>query len=244
MHLGSGSRCPTLTADRASGRRAVRGVGIAPSPSASIGANRSGLHRGSRLDSTTGAAWSLLGRRRAQRPMPLVRISRQLLRHHGRGVLLSEFETGGGCRTLYLSDPVPVGAGRGGAQAHRRREEHRAARVWRNEANLTFTSTMGTPLEPEVFGKSVPRISRSVGASKDASSWPRCGKRCGGGPAGVRPFGCTFGCKRTANRLTTPCPRIQWASRVRHLGDYTSPVQDVAVRVFRLRQVSIGCGHW
>jgi integrase len=92
--------------------------------------------------------------------MPLVRIRRQLLRHQGQGVLLSEVKTAGSRRTLYLSRPVVEAL-----RAHRARQEaeRTTAGVWRNPADLVFTSTVGTPLDPDVFGKSVPRICEAAG---------------------------------------------------------------------------------
>ena len=92
--------------------------------------------------------------------MPLVRVRRQLLRHHGKGVLLSELKTAGSRRTLHLSEPV-VQVLR--AHQSRQDDERTSARVWRNPAGLVFTSTIGTPLDPEVFGKSVPRICKEAG---------------------------------------------------------------------------------
>ena len=61
---------------------------------------------------------------------------------------------------MHLSEPVVEAL-----RAHRARqeEERRTARAWRNEANLVFTSTIGTPLDSEVFGKSVPRICKAAG---------------------------------------------------------------------------------
>lgn len=61
-----------------------------------------GLRRGELL----GISW---GDVELDGPMQLVRIRRQLLRHQGQGVLLSELKTAGSRRTLYLSKPV-VGA--------------------------------------------------------------------------------------------------------------------------------------
>jgi len=112
-----------------------------------------GLRRGELL----GLSWSDL---ELDGPMPLVRIRRQLLRHQGQGVLLSELKTAGSRRTLHLSEPVVQAL-----RAHRSRqeEERMTARVWRNPAALVFTSTIGTPLDPDVFGKSVPRICKEAG---------------------------------------------------------------------------------
>jgi integrase len=112
-----------------------------------------GLRRGELL----GLSWADL---ELDGPMPLMRVRRQLLRHQGKGVLLSELKTAGSRRTLHLSEPVVEAL-----RAHRSRqeEERMTARVWRNQADLVFTSTIGTPLDPEVFGKSVPRLCKAAG---------------------------------------------------------------------------------
>lgn len=93
-------------------------------------------------------------------PMPRVRIRRQLLRHGGQGVLLAELKTAGSRRTLHLSPPVVAHL-----RAHRTRQaqEERTTRIWRNSAHLVFTSTIGTPLDPEAFGRTVPRICKRAG---------------------------------------------------------------------------------
>jgi integrase len=93
-------------------------------------------------------------------PMPIVRVRRQLLRHDGQGVLLADLKTAGSRRRLHLSAPVVDHL-----EAHRDRQdkEDRSARIWRNDANLVFTSTIGTPLDPEAFGRTVPRICERAG---------------------------------------------------------------------------------
>ena len=93
-------------------------------------------------------------------PMPLIRVRRQLLRHDGQGVLLADLKTAGSRRTLHLSAPVV-----NHLEAHRilQAQEIRSARIWRNDANLVFTSTIGTPLDPEAFGRTVPRICKRAG---------------------------------------------------------------------------------
>jgi integrase len=91
--------------------------------------------------------------------MPLVRIRQQLLRHGGQGVLLADLKTAGS-RTLHLSQPL-VDLLR--TRRVRRGAEEQAARIWRNPANLVFTSTIGTPLDPEAFGRTVPRICERAG---------------------------------------------------------------------------------
>ncbi len=77
--------------------------------------------------------------------MPLVRIRRQLLRHSGQGVLLADLKTAGSRRTLHLSQPLVDLL-----RVHRARQnaEEQAARIWRNPANLVFTSTIGPRSTP------------------------------------------------------------------------------------------------
>ena len=112
-----------------------------------------GLRRGELL----GISWEDLN---LDGPMPLVRIRRQLLRHSGQGVLLADLKTAGSRRTLHLSQPL-VDLLR--VHQARQHAEEPAARVWRNSSNLVFTSTIGTPLDPEAFGRTVPRICKRAG---------------------------------------------------------------------------------
>jgi integrase len=93
-------------------------------------------------------------------PMPLVQIRRQLLRHSGQGVPLADLKTAGSRRTLHLSQPL-VDILRGHRFFHD--TEQQAARIWRNSANLVCTSTIGTPLDPGAFGRTVPRICKRAG---------------------------------------------------------------------------------
>jgi len=78
----------------------------------------------------------------------------------GRGVLLADLKTAGSRRTLHLSQPLVELL-----RVHRARQnaEEQAARTWRNPANLVFTSTIGTPLDPKAFGRTVPRICKRAG---------------------------------------------------------------------------------
>ncbi len=112
-----------------------------------------GLRRGELL----GVSWDDL---KLDGPMPVVRIRRQLLRHSGQGVLLADLKTAGSRRTLHLSQPLVDLL-----RVHRARQdaEKQAARIWRNPSNLVFTSTIGTPLDPEAFGRTVPRICKRAG---------------------------------------------------------------------------------
>ena len=90
----------------------------------------------------------------------LVHVRQQLLRDH-QGVRLAELKTAGSRRSLPLARPAIEALER-----HRVRQEAeevvRGAR-WRNDAELIFTSTVGTPLDPEAFGRTVPRITKSAG---------------------------------------------------------------------------------
>ncbi len=112
-----------------------------------------GLRRGELL----GISWDDV---ELEGTMPLVRIRRQLLRHSGQGVLLADLKTAGSRRTLHLSQPIVDLL-----RVHRTRQtkEERASRIWQNSANLVFTSTIGTPLDPEAFGRTVPRICKKAG---------------------------------------------------------------------------------
>jgi integrase len=90
----------------------------------------------------------------------LVHVRQQLLRDH-QGVRLAELKTAGSRRSLPLARPA-IDA----LEQHRVRQEAeevvRGAR-WRNDAELIFTSTVGTPLDPEAFGRTVPRITKAAG---------------------------------------------------------------------------------
>ncbi len=100
--IADGPRVPrrkgrTLTPDQAKTfLNAVKGDRL---EAAYIVALALGLRRGELL----GISWGDL---ELDGPMPLVRIRRQLLRHQGQGVPLSELKTAGSKRTLYLSRPV------------------------------------------------------------------------------------------------------------------------------------------
>jgi integrase len=87
-------------------------------------------------------------------------VRRQLVRDKS-GVHLSDLKTVGSRRTLHLSTPlVEV------LERHRMRQEAEElvrGKRWNNEWELIFTSTVGTPLDPEQFGKTVPKICESAG---------------------------------------------------------------------------------
>jgi integrase len=76
------------------------------------------------------------------------------------GLLLCELKTAGSSRTLHLSQPIVD------ALHHHRRvqeQERQTARVWRKSADLIFTSTIGTPLDPGAFGRTVPKFCKEAG---------------------------------------------------------------------------------
>ena len=87
-------------------------------------------------------------------------VRRQLVRDKC-GIHLSDLKTVGSRRTLHLSAPlVEV------LERHRVRQEAEElvrGKRWSNEWGLIFTSTIGTPLDPEQFGKTVPKICESAG---------------------------------------------------------------------------------
>ena len=141
----------TLTPDQAKTfLRAVQGDRL---EAAYVVALALGLRRGELL----GISWNDV---ELDGAMPLVRIRRQLVRHSGQGVLLADLKTAGSRRTLHLS-PSIVDL----LRSHRARQgaEARATRIWRNDAGLVFTSTIGTPLDPEAFGRTVPGICKQAG---------------------------------------------------------------------------------
>ena len=87
-------------------------------------------------------------------------IRNQLVRDKN-GVHLVDLKTVGSRRTLHLSRPlVEI------LERHRVRQE--AAELvrgkrWHNDHELIFTSNIGTPLDPEDFGKTVPKICVEAG---------------------------------------------------------------------------------
>ena len=90
----------------------------------------------------------------------VLKVGRQLVRDRS-GVHLSDLKTVGSRRTLHLSAPL-IGV----LERHRMRQEAEElvrGKRWNNERGLIFTSTIGTPLDPEQFGKTVPRICEGAG---------------------------------------------------------------------------------
>ncbi len=89
-----------------------------------------------------------------------ISINRQLIRDRN-GISLTDLKTTGSRRTLHLSDPLIEAL-----LDHRARQEAEAfvkGSSWRNHHDLIFTSTIGTPLDPEWFGKTVPKITKAAG---------------------------------------------------------------------------------
>jgi integrase len=87
-------------------------------------------------------------------------IRRQLVRDKS-GVHLDELKTVGSRRTLHLSTPLVEVLKR--HQVRQEAEELVRGKRWHNEGDLIFTSSVGTPLDPEQFGKTVPKICIAAG---------------------------------------------------------------------------------
>jgi len=90
----------------------------------------------------------------------VVTVRHQLIRDRD-GVHLDDLKTVGSRRTLHLSRPLVEALDR-----HRIRqdaEELVQGPKWRNDHNLVFTSTIGTPLDPDKFGQTVPKICKEAG---------------------------------------------------------------------------------
>jgi integrase len=87
-------------------------------------------------------------------------ISRQLVRDKT-GVCLRELKTAGSRRTVHLSAPLVE------LLDHHRvlqeAEELVRGSRWHNDHDLIFTSTIGTPLDPEQFGRTVPKLCKEAG---------------------------------------------------------------------------------
>ena len=90
----------------------------------------------------------------------VLNIRRQLIRDK-RGVSLSDLKTQGSRRTLHLSKPLIELLDT--HRAYQEAEELVKGDKWNNEHDLIFTSTIGTPLDPEAFGYSVPKICKEAG---------------------------------------------------------------------------------
>lgn len=90
----------------------------------------------------------------------VLHIRNQLVRDKN-GLHLVDLKTVGSRRTLHLSRPlVEI------LERHRVRQEAEElvrGKLWHNDHDLIFTSNIGTPLDPEDFGKTVPKICVEAG---------------------------------------------------------------------------------
>jgi integrase len=112
-----------------------------------------GLRRGEIL----GLSWSDI---ETAEGTVVLHVRRQLIRDKS-GVQLVDLKTVGSRRVLHLSRPVVEMLER-----HRTRQEAEELVVgkrWNNEHELIFTSNIGTPLDPEAFGRTVPKICKEAG---------------------------------------------------------------------------------
>ena len=93
----------------------------------------------------------------------VLQIRHQLVRDKN-GVHLVDLKTVGSRRTLHLSRPlVDI------LERHRARQEAEElvrGNRWHNDHELIFTSNIGTPLDPDVFGKTVPKICVEAGLGR------------------------------------------------------------------------------
>jgi len=112
-----------------------------------------GLRRGEIL----GLCWNDI---EASEGTVVLHVRRQLIRDKS-GVQLVDLKTVGSRRVLHLSRPLVELL-----EQHRTRQEAEELVVgkrWKNEHELIFTSNVGTPLDPEAFGRTVPKICKEVG---------------------------------------------------------------------------------
>jgi integrase len=112
-----------------------------------------GLRRGEIL----GLCWNDI---EATEGTVVLHVRRQLIRDKS-GVQLVDLKTVGSRRVLHLSRPVVEMLER-----HRTRQEAEELVVgkrWNNVHELIFTSNIGTPLDPEAFGRTVPKICKEAG---------------------------------------------------------------------------------
>ena len=112
-----------------------------------------GLRRGEIL----GLTWGDLER---AEDAVVLQVRRQLVRDK-HGVHLVDLKTVGSRRTLHLSRPlVEI------IERHRIRQEAEelvGGKHWHNDHDLIFTSNIGTPLDPEAFGRTVPKLCVEAG---------------------------------------------------------------------------------
>ena len=90
----------------------------------------------------------------------VLHVRQQLIRDKS-GVQLVDLKTAGSRRVLHLSRPVVEVLER--HRARQEAEELVMGRRWHNEHDLIFTSNIGTPLDPETFGRTVPQICKEAG---------------------------------------------------------------------------------
>ena len=93
----------------------------------------------------------------------VLQVRRQLVRDKT-GLHLVDLKTVGSRRTLHLSRPMVELIDR-----HRIRQEAEelvGAQRWHNDHALIFTSNIGTPLDPDEFGKTVPKICIDAGLGR------------------------------------------------------------------------------
>ena len=112
-----------------------------------------GLRRGEIL----GLSWNDI---EAAEGTVVLHVRRQLIRDNS-GVQLVDLKTVGSRRLLHLSRPVIETLER--HRARQEAEELVVGRRWANEHELIFTSNIGTPLDPEAFGRTVPKICKEAG---------------------------------------------------------------------------------
>jgi integrase len=115
-----------------------------------------GLRRGEIL----GLKWSDIELKEGEMTLT---IRRQLVRDNS-GVHLTDVKTKNGRRTLHLSKPLVDLLER---HLHRQEaEELVRGDLWENRENLIFTSTVGSFLDPDTFGKRVPDITVKAGLGR------------------------------------------------------------------------------
>jgi len=90
----------------------------------------------------------------------VLHIRNQLVRDKN-GLHLVDLKTVGSRRTLHLSRPLIEILER--HRARQEAEELVRGKLWHNDHELIFTSSIGTPLDPEDFGKTVPKICVEAG---------------------------------------------------------------------------------
>jgi integrase len=157
--IADGPRIPkregrTLTPEQGQAfLRAVRGNRL---EAAYLVALALGLRRGEVI----GLSWTDVS---LEGQVPILRVERQLVRHRG-GLRLMEVKTAGSRRTLHL--PQPVIEALRAQRARQAAERLSMEEAWRNDSGLVFTTPMGTPLDPENFGHTVPRICEAAGLGR------------------------------------------------------------------------------